>query len=123
MMEKHPALLLTRAGPDAIIITTKNRIKTDDAEITAGNAATESPGCWDPGAKRLVKWTAEGAGNSFGPVSCDVRHTSVAAGVTAPGKCAAPLRIKVAPRIVFVLERSRISWGLFYFPQGERSEL
>jgi len=36
-------------------------------------AITESPGCWEPDMKRIVKWAAEGAGKGHGLVFCDVR--------------------------------------------------
>lgn len=38
-----------------------------------GNAPPESPGCWEPGGKQAIKWTAEGAVKGVCRVFCDVR--------------------------------------------------
>ena len=43
--------------------------------MDGGNALTESPGCWEPGRKQTVRWTAEGARNGFGSVYRNAQDT------------------------------------------------
>ena len=43
--------------------------------MDGGNALTESPGCWEPGRKQTVRWTAEGARNGLGSVYRNAQDT------------------------------------------------